>query len=195
MDRFILTDAQWAKMAPYCLRKPTDPGRSCSDNRLFIETVLWIVRSCSPGVISQSILETGALHPVASAIGVVEMYLQSFLKPARMSQTSNMQWTMRSSSMSTAMDRAQRGTRSRAIGRSKGGMTSKILALADAFGNLVRFELLPGHRFSKPLPLDRELSSISPQPSSIRDESPQTLILKHPGCVRRALTVRYFFFA
>lgn len=26
-------------------------------------------------------------------------------------------------------------------------MTSKILALADALGNLVRFELLPGHRF------------------------------------------------
>jgi transposase len=26
-------------------------------------------------------------------------------------------------------------------------MTTKILALTDAFGNLVRFELLPGHRF------------------------------------------------
>jgi hypothetical protein len=26
-------------------------------------------------------------------------------------------------------------------------MTTKILALTDALGNLVRFELLPGHRF------------------------------------------------
>ncbi len=26
-------------------------------------------------------------------------------------------------------------------------MTTKILALTDAFGNLVRFELLPGHRY------------------------------------------------
>jgi transposase len=34
-----------------------------------------------------------------------------------------------------------------AIGRSKGGMTTKILALTDALGNLVRFVLLPGHRF------------------------------------------------
>jgi hypothetical protein len=25
MDRFILTDAQWAKMEPHCLGKPTDP--------------------------------------------------------------------------------------------------------------------------------------------------------------------------
>ena len=36
---------------------------------------------------------------------------------------------------------------SQAIGRSKGGMTTKILALTDALGNLVRFVLLPGQRF------------------------------------------------
>ena len=44
------------------------------------------------------------------------------------------------------MARAQRGTEGQAIGRSK-GMTTKILALTDALGNLVRFVLLPGHRF------------------------------------------------
>ena len=43
--------------------------------------------------------------------------------------------------------RRKRGTQNQAIGRSKGGMTTKILALTDALGNLVRFELLPGHRF------------------------------------------------
>src|SRR3984957_4641477 len=41
----------------------------------------------------------------------------------------------------------KRGTQNQAIGRSKGGMTTKILALTDALGNLVRFVLLPGHRF------------------------------------------------
>jgi Transposase DDE domain len=41
----------------------------------------------------------------------------------------------------------KRGTQSPAIGRSKGGMTTKILALTDALGNHVRFVLLPGHRF------------------------------------------------
>ena len=41
----------------------------------------------------------------------------------------------------------KRGTQSQAIGRSKGGMTTKILALTHALGNLVRFILLPGHRF------------------------------------------------
>ena len=45
------------------------------------------------------------------------------------------------------MVRAQKATQSQAIGRSRGGMTTKILALTDALGNLVRFLLLPGHRF------------------------------------------------
>jgi transposase len=41
----------------------------------------------------------------------------------------------------------KRGTQSQAIGRSRGGSTTKIVALTDALGNLVRFELLPGQRF------------------------------------------------
>ena len=48
MDRFVLTVAQWAKMEPHCLGKPTDPGRSGGNNRLFMEAVLWIVRTGSP---------------------------------------------------------------------------------------------------------------------------------------------------
>ena len=48
MNRFSLTDAQWEKMGPFCLGKPTDPGRTGGDNRLFVEAVLWIVRTGSP---------------------------------------------------------------------------------------------------------------------------------------------------
>ena len=48
MDRFCLTDAQWAKMEPHCLGKPGDPGRTGGDNRLFLEAVLWIARTGSP---------------------------------------------------------------------------------------------------------------------------------------------------
>ena len=33
------------------------------------------------------------------------------------------------------------------MGRSRGGWTTKIVALTDALGNLVGFELLPGQRF------------------------------------------------
>ena len=41
----------------------------------------------------------------------------------------------------------KRGTYGQAIGKSRGGMTTKILALTDALGNLVRFNLLPGQRY------------------------------------------------
>jgi transposase len=48
MDRFVLTNAQWARMEPHCLGKVTDPGRSGRNNRLFIEAVLWIARTGCP---------------------------------------------------------------------------------------------------------------------------------------------------
>jgi transposase len=48
MDRFVLNDAQWAKMEPLCLGKPGDPGRRGKNNRLFVEAVLWIARTGSP---------------------------------------------------------------------------------------------------------------------------------------------------
>src|SRR5258706_2630674 len=48
MERFVLTAAKWAKREPFCREKPTAPGRSGSDNRRFVEAVLWIVRTGSP---------------------------------------------------------------------------------------------------------------------------------------------------
>jgi transposase len=48
---------------------------------------------------------------------------------------------------SPARSGRKRGTQSQAIGKSKGGWTTKILALTDALGNLVRFVLLPGQRY------------------------------------------------
>ncbi len=44
----MLTDAQWALIDPQCLGKSMDLGRSGRDNRLFMKTVLWIVRTGSP---------------------------------------------------------------------------------------------------------------------------------------------------
>ena len=45
MIRFILNDDQWAIIDPYCLGKITDPGQTGRDPRLFMEAVLWIVRT------------------------------------------------------------------------------------------------------------------------------------------------------
>lgn len=39
---------------------------------------------------------------------------------------------------------AKRGTFKQSIGKSRGGMTCKILALVDSPGNLIKFRLMPG---------------------------------------------------
>ena len=48
MDRSVLSDAQWARVAPLLPGKVGDPGRSGADNRRFLEAVLWIVRTGAP---------------------------------------------------------------------------------------------------------------------------------------------------
>jgi len=43
--RYELTQAQWERIAPLLPGKSTDPGRTAVDNRLFVNAVLWILRS------------------------------------------------------------------------------------------------------------------------------------------------------
>ena len=47
-DRTLLTDRMWAKIAPLCPGKASDPGGPAKDNRLFIEAILWHARTGSP---------------------------------------------------------------------------------------------------------------------------------------------------
>jgi transposase len=48
LDRDLLSDAQWERIAPLLPGKDGDPGRSGRDNRLFVEAVLWLVRAGAP---------------------------------------------------------------------------------------------------------------------------------------------------
>ena len=48
MNRWVLKDEQWERVAPLLPGKAGDPGRTGSDNRLFLEAVLWMVRTGAP---------------------------------------------------------------------------------------------------------------------------------------------------
>lgn len=48
LDRLILTDEAWARMAAHIIGDQRTRGSSGRDNRLFVEAVLWIVRTGSP---------------------------------------------------------------------------------------------------------------------------------------------------
>src|ERR1700750_768446 len=45
VKRYELSEAQWARIAPMLPGKVGDPGRSGVDNRLFVNGVLWVLRS------------------------------------------------------------------------------------------------------------------------------------------------------
>src|SRR3954468_6748560 len=46
--RFVVGDAAWEKVAPLLPGKASDPGATARDNRLFLEAVLWRVRTGAP---------------------------------------------------------------------------------------------------------------------------------------------------
>lgn len=48
MRRFELSDEQWQRVEGLLPGQPGSPGRSGEDNRLFLDAVLWIVRTGAP---------------------------------------------------------------------------------------------------------------------------------------------------
>ncbi len=47
-ERFVVSDATWEKVAPVLPGKASDPGATGKDTRLFLEAVLWRVRTGLP---------------------------------------------------------------------------------------------------------------------------------------------------
>ena len=48
MDRLILSDEQWGRISGLIIGRPDQRGSTGRDNRMFLEGVLWIVRTGSP---------------------------------------------------------------------------------------------------------------------------------------------------
>jgi transposase len=47
-ERLVIADEVWDKVSPHLPGKATDCGVTAADNRLFLEAVLWRVRTGSP---------------------------------------------------------------------------------------------------------------------------------------------------
>jgi putative transposase len=48
MDRLVLNDEQWGRISGLVIGRPDQCGSTGRDNRMFVEGVLWIVRTGSP---------------------------------------------------------------------------------------------------------------------------------------------------
>ncbi len=48
MDRLVLNDAQWDRISGLIIGRPDQRGSTGRNNRMFVEGVLWVVRTGSP---------------------------------------------------------------------------------------------------------------------------------------------------
>lgn len=48
MDRYVFSDIQWDRMSGLIIGRPDQRGSTGRDNRMFVDGVLWIVRTGSP---------------------------------------------------------------------------------------------------------------------------------------------------
>ena len=46
--RHELSDEQWERIEPHLPGRPSDPGRTAEDNRLFFNAVMWIAKTGAP---------------------------------------------------------------------------------------------------------------------------------------------------
>jgi transposase len=138
LDRMVLRDDQWERIASLVPGKVGDPGRSGADNRLFVEAVLWIVRVGAPWRDLPQDFGNWNFQRFRRWVrsGVFEQLFET------LSADADFEYVIVDGTIVRVHQHgsgARGGTQ--AIGRSRGGLT--IVALVDALGNLVRFVLLP----------------------------------------------------
>src|SRR3954449_5358833 len=163
--RSVVGDAVWEKVAPLLPGKASDPGATARDNRLFLEAVLWRGGGGAPrGELAGGVGggEGADGRPVARLAGRVRSLEQRLPAVPPLGEgrhfRARLRMPVRRAGLRIRPDRRhyrhrppegewrQGGTQNQAIGRSRGGLTTKIVALVDALGTLVRFILLPGQR-------------------------------------------------
>ena len=160
-----LRNDQFERIAALLPGKVSDPGRTAADNRLFVEAVLWIARTGSPW------------RDLPPEFGPWNSVYQRF---ARWSRRGNLASCLcptgtgcrfrrslhrqHHCSRSPACGGCTQKNGDQALGRSRGGLSTKIPALVEGLGTLARFHLTGGQAGDSPqaLPLLGDL-----QPDSL----------------------------
>jgi len=108
-DRFMISDKQWELIEPHCLGRKSDPGRSGSDSRLFVEAVLWTARTGAPW--RDLPAEFGKWNSVFKRFRywVKRDVFRFFSYTCPQKVTSNIRWLMARFAKCTVTDRAQKG--------------------------------------------------------------------------------------
>ena len=144
-DRFVISNELWEKIAPMLPGKAGDPGATGHDNRLFMEAVCWRARTGVPW------------RDLPKAFGKWNTVFKRFRRWAKVdvferlfnaiNGEPDLEYAMIDGTIVQARQKAsgaKGGPQHQAIGRSRGGLSTRIVGMVDALGNLFRFLLLPG---------------------------------------------------
>ena len=145
MDRNVLRNDQWEAIKDLLPGKSTDCGVTAANNRQFIEAVLWVARSGAPWRDLPD--KFGHWHRVYvrynrwSAKGVWDGLFEA------LSADPDLEYLMVDGSIVRVHQHgAPKRTEqdSEAVGKSRGGLSTKIHAAVDSLGNPVRLILTAG---------------------------------------------------
>jgi transposase len=145
MARMNLRDDQWDRICHLLPGKNGDRGSTGQDNRLFVEAVLWMARAGAPW--RDLPPEFGLWNSVYKRFarwqenGVWERVFAVLAEEADFEEVFIDSTVIRVHQHAAG---AQKREGPQAIGRSRGGLTTKIHALVEALGNLARWRLTPG---------------------------------------------------
>ncbi|WGR93029.1 IS5 family transposase [Bradyrhizobium sp. ISRA435] len=151
MDRLVLSDAAWERMAPLIIGRPDQKGSTGRDNRMFVEGVLWIVRTGSPWRDLPEVFgDWNSVFRRFSRWSAKGVWWRIF---EAMSDDPDFEYLIVDSTIVRAHQHAagaKKGSEDQALGRSRGGLSTKIHMAVRGLGCPVRFTLTAGQKGDAP---------------------------------------------
>nr|WP_246067921.1 IS5 family transposase [Legionella geestiana] len=145
MRRYSLTDDQWEKIKDLLPGRKETVGVTAKDNRLFIEAVLYRYRAGIPWRdLPERFGDFRVIHTRHSRWSVKGVWERVF---KALAEDADNEYAMLDSTIVRAHQHsagAKKKKGDEAIGRSKGGLSTKIHATCDALGNPTGFHLSGG---------------------------------------------------
>jgi len=146
MNRYALRDDQWERIKHLLPGKPGDVGVAAHDNRRFVEGVLYRYRTGIPWRdLPERFGDWKNTHKRFSRWAHKGVWQRLF---DHLAAEPDNEYAMIDCTIVRAHQHSARRTQKKgddqAIGRSKGGLSTKIHAFVDALGNPLRFLLTPG---------------------------------------------------
>ncbi|MEO0826527.1 MAG: IS5 family transposase [Cyanobacteria bacterium J06642_9] len=142
--RYALRDDQWERIKDMLPGKPGDVGVTAKDNRLFVEAVLYRYRAGIPWRdLPERFGDFRVVHTRFSRWSKKGLWLRVF---ATLCEDSDNEYQMIDATIVRAHQHSAgaKGGDDEAIGRSAGGLSTKIHATCDALGNPTGFFLTAG---------------------------------------------------